>query len=874
MYHRFLPDYPFIEEQDFFRSIVAKKEFWEKTDTPDFFQHQVNIARYLTQWTLYDSLFLYHEMGTGKSGVTVALTELCRRDSEFKKVLYITHNQTQIDNYKNEIMKFSSRLRTLYEQDTKELVDAEKKQRRWNSILHQDGYEFMTMGTVHNQFHERTDDWLKQRFENSIIIIDEAHHLVQTNQDQDTKAFESLLRLVRLLDIKKLLVMSGTPIRDQPDEIIPLLQLVLPQEIARSLPTRPDFTREFFEIDSTVSNKMHFYKWKPGAKDRFRNIIRGRVSYLRREMSVVPISYEGEIFPPLQSLRIVYNPMTSIQNALYSEFFRLDVRSEDDEEDDDLVKKASSFYNKSKHASLFVFPEDNFDLTADDLWKRQGRAANQAIHPRTFKLQTDFIRQITGGDTNVQLLDRSLLLELLEQYSTTYARVIREIITHPDELVYIYCDIVKSSGIMMLQAILRSLFGFDLVASPKQMSYTEGDRIIVLNDELTREEDFQQLIQYFNDPANKHGKFCRVIISTKKTKEGISLKNVQQIHITTPSWNMGDMSQAMARSLRARSHDEGLRVRIFLHAAVPTEEDDTSKPQFLRSVDFRRYLRSEIKEKNTKLIDRVFMESSWDCMMNMNVNKNTGRTTDGSRNCEYDTCDYQCEGVSLTDPQGTEDSNWILYYSSVIEDHLRTQIRSLFRQKSVYTKEELYEALSAITTDHIVIEKTLQKIVYSPVVLRDRHLFPCFLSYNRHSYFLTDNPFLPDPLGNYQAYYQQNPATIISFPLQNVLDGYIYKNLGYFISQLLGLIRRNHSNAVDLFESLPLLVQQLFCEETLFQEARHPDRVKLPLRQWFKTNFIKKGFVATPSKVEHHFLPNPKNKRVLDLSNLTNWVDG
>jgi hypothetical protein len=72
--------------------------------------HQVNIARYMSQWTMYDSLLLHHEMGTGKSAVTVSMIELFRaQDSEYKKVIYISHNQTQLDNYKREIFKFSSR---------------------------------------------------------------------------------------------------------------------------------------------------------------------------------------------------------------------------------------------------------------------------------------------------------------------------------------------------------------------------------------------------------------------------------------------------------------------------------------------------------------------------------------------------------------------------------------------------------------------------------------------------------------------------------------------------------------------------------------------------------------------------------------------
>ena len=75
------------------------------------------------------------------------------------------------------------------------------------------------------------------------------------------------------------------------------------------------------------------------------------------------------------------------------------------------------------------------------------------------------------------------------------------------------------------------------------------DRLIFLAD-----EDIQELVEMFNNPNNRHGEYFRVIFGTDKTTEGITLKNIQEIHITTPGWNFGKKNQAEGRDIRIGSH--------------------------------------------------------------------------------------------------------------------------------------------------------------------------------------------------------------------------------------------------------------------------------------------------------------------------------
>ena len=856
-YDDYLPGYPIIQDEDFYNRIVEKKEFWDGQDDM-FFRHQINIARYMAQWTLYDSLLVYHEMGTGKSALTVAMTELAKENTFYKKVLYIAHNQTQIYNYKNEIKRFSPRLSSFFKNVMKSLSE-ERARSRWNSILANDMYEFYTFGTFATDFLKRPESSIKANYEKCIIIIDEAHHLVHTNNQDNTNSYNALMKVLSLLTYKKVLVMSGTPIRDQPDEIVPLLNLVLPPEKRFA---RNEFIHSFFNVREHVrvndNVRLPLYEWKPNGKQDFIQRIQGYVSYVKRRQSNARIEYEGKIYAPMKNIKILAHRMDPFQNVVYSNIF---IKERGLEEGSPSTSK-TAFYSSSKQAELFVFPDEEV-----------GEKGYKKYVSPTFTLRPVFLE--TFGD--YKQMSTEDLLDLLKQFSVSYAYVIGEIMNHPKELVYIFSDLVEGSGIMLFMSILKTLFGFKLITSKKDLEEKVGKRMILLNDRVANEDDFQDFIQYFNNPKNKHGDFCQIIMGTNKTKEGISLRNVRQIHILTPSWNLADTSQAMARSLRARSHEdlENPLVKIFFHVSVPfTGEDDDfenwvegkspiTENDLLSSVDFQRYYRSEIKEQNVKLLDRAFLEGSWDCFMNLPHNSETGRHDDYSRECEYDTCEYKCFGVSHDIVPGSDVSNFNAYYSNEEELALMNQIREYFAQHSYARFPEFYNFFPHYNP--ILIEKCLTTMIYQPLLLRDYRHFPCFLSYKNGVLFLTDNPYLPVGKENYESYYQLYPSTRVVFPLPDLLDSYFIRHQKFIIPKLLRLINMKNPNAKELFLSLPLDFQALFSETTIQSQVLHPTQISVDAIGWFVQEFKTDMEYIPNVLIRHRFLPDKKQYRELNL---------
>ena len=111
----FLPEYPNIRKKDFYSDIYLKKEFNElkleeieekhiDTNGNSFYNHQKIISRFLSSNTNYNELLIFHEMGSGKSCVSVNVIEQIKNENKYEGALYLNKGTSSINNFKKEII--------------------------------------------------------------------------------------------------------------------------------------------------------------------------------------------------------------------------------------------------------------------------------------------------------------------------------------------------------------------------------------------------------------------------------------------------------------------------------------------------------------------------------------------------------------------------------------------------------------------------------------------------------------------------------------------------------------------------------------------------------------------------------------------------
>jgi hypothetical protein len=67
-------------------------------------------------------------------------------------------------------------------------------------------------------------------------------------------------------------------------------------------------------------------------------------------------------------------------------------------------------------------------------------------------------------------------------------------------------------------------------------------------------KDRDKILEIFNAPYNKYGSVIKILLITEAGAEGITLKNVRQMHIMEPYWNEVQTRQVIGRAKRMYSH--------------------------------------------------------------------------------------------------------------------------------------------------------------------------------------------------------------------------------------------------------------------------------------------------------------------------------
>jgi hypothetical protein len=132
---------------------------------------------------------------------------------------------------------------------------------------------------------------------------------------------------------------------------------------------------------------------------------------------------------------------------------------------------------------------------------------------------------------------------------------------------------------------------------------------------------------YLTDNNNLVGNIAKIFMTTKTGAEGITLKNVRQVHILEPYWNYGRLEQVKGRAIRACSHEmlpeADRNVSIYTYITTFTEQQKVNKSiekDEGKTTDEHLY---ELSLKKKKIIDELFnvmKESAFDCNIHFDMN--------------------------------------------------------------------------------------------------------------------------------------------------------------------------------------------------------------------------------------------------------------
>jgi len=195
--------------------------------------------------------------------------------------------------------------------------------------------------------------------------------------------------------------------------------------------------------------------------------------------------------------------------------------------------------------------------------------------------------------------------------------------------------------------------------------------------------------------------------------EGLDFKNLRQVHIMEPWYNLSLVEQIIGRAVRNCSHKQlpfkERNVEIFLYGTLLNNEDD-------EAVDLYIYRIAEMKAVQIGRVSRILKESSVDCLLNIDQtlfteeNMNTIVKQQLSNkmiidypigdkaktvSCDYmDTCDFKCKPFKQITEEEIKLDTYNEAFILINTDKIIQRIRNLFKQRFFYKKDTLISEIN------------------------------------------------------------------------------------------------------------------------------------------------------------------------------------
>lgn len=564
----------------------------QKDEVFELREYQKFIGMYLDYKGPYRDILLYHGLGSGKTATAINIYN----------VLYNYNPGWNVY-----ILIKASLKNQPWLKDLKTWLSKEDINNRWDNIKF-----------IHYDAPKADRDFLNKVKESdsskrNIYIIDEAHNFIKNVYNNITNKagkraqviYDYIVQEKKENDTTRVVLISATPAVNSPFELALIFNLLR----ADTFPTNEGKFNEIY-ITSTGQKTLN-----PENKNMFQRRIMGLVSY-----------YQGAT-SDLYAKRVVLQKnlvMDEYQLQVYR-FYRDIERKLEANRRPGKSSGQSVYRAYTRQASNFVFPVMGEDMSGEN-----------RPRPSKFRLSEKEVEKLLENKTSTEidkdLADRyqlylesmSRYIESFDNYLSNRARedkktglsIENDMEVFKNEYKYkfnkfwqghqnksnllkamyacsckmtaimfyslrssgpllVYSNYVKMEGLQMFKIYMKH-FGYTEFGKEPGIDFHRFTEFAGSMDKEIRDAN----LVAFNDIKNKDGSKIRIILISPAGSEGISLKNVRQVHVMEPYWNEVRIEQLIGRAIRQCSHrdipvDERY-VEIFRYNAVSNENELTT----------------------------------------------------------------------------------------------------------------------------------------------------------------------------------------------------------------------------------------------------------------------------------------------------------
>ena len=532
--------------------------------------HQKFVSQYVSK---VGNLLVYHGLGSGKTCTSILASEMFKpyyfTDSDRKKinqrnkVIYVSRAEL-IESTKQELLgrlgepscssniKFDGfpqdyknvslmkRIKAVEDnlkknpnKDDEAALKMLKKQ-VLNNI--NSNYEFYSYEAFRNRLFE-TDDINHNNWKYSpgdllkpgkpltkpgtILVIDEIQNVIS----ETGTTYQKLLTAIKYYFHKdtRIVLLTATPIFNRPFELALVMNLIDPK---KSFPTtNVEFEKKF--IDMVYDKEDRLISKNIKNEQKLIEMCNGYVSYFA--------GGNPDAYPYIINT-VVQSPMSDFQMRNYRAVLMTEVRRT---------------YKK---------PEDIIGKLIGDVTTKDNMNLFTETKQTTNVCEIEKLLSQLKKPTNKENIKSNMAL--IKKHSNKFYRII-QLINGSKRPVFVHTNYVLKGADILEKCLISVGYGSfgSKGAGKNRVAKWIGDI------KLYKKEQMKDI---FNSDENKKCQLIKVLIGT--VKEGLSLKNVGQVHLIDPWWNMSKLKQIAARAVRYKSHcslePKDRYIHIFTHLSV------------------------------------------------------------------------------------------------------------------------------------------------------------------------------------------------------------------------------------------------------------------------------------------------------------------
>jgi hypothetical protein len=742
-------------------------------------EQQNIIPNFISPNTNYKGVILMHGVGSGKTMTAIRVAE------QFKdvvkkyntKIYVLVPGPNTRENFKKELLNSTGETylknKELLEQMPKNEIEREKKLAIYGALQYYKILSYKTFykkvlgekiiekklvgdTTIKSSYRKNAEgDYERElvvdriiNMNNSILIVDEAHNI------SGNEYGEALKKIIKNSENLRIILLTATPMINLADEIVDLLNFIRPEN-------------DMVQRDKIFTgDKNYMMKIKPGGLDYLKKMANGYVSFYRGS---IPFTFAKRIDMGIIPKGMLFTPVIECN----MEPFQLKTYNTTVEDTDDTLDKASTA------AANFVFPGLNNTKT-----ELMGYYSTDGLTTVLSQLNTDgqkirslinknlFNGKLSKGDEDNFMLESDkknitgliLKLDYIKKFSTKFYNIINNLGKLVDEKIgtaFVYSNLVKAGGMeLFAEALLVNGYleynenssNYDIkdetidyktgltfleFKKKKLSGFKPATFILVTGGADESGEDVpeikQRIIQdVFNNPNNMNGMNIKFVLGSRVMNEGVTLKNVKEVHIIDAFFNIPKAEQVIGRAIRMCVHMDVINdnykypeVSVYRYVVALDKKGELSTDEIL-------YQKAELKYLTVKDVERSLKEVAIDCPLLLNANmfpeeveqyKNCVEPTlenvaAGKQICpalcDFRKCNLKCDSTKLNEKYWDEkkknykklDKNEIDFntFNDMLASTeiilIKNRIKDLYRFKYVYMYDEILDEIKKSFMEH------------------------------------------------------------------------------------------------------------------------------------------------------------------------------